>query len=455
MLIFTTSNGIHGTIPPTIIESTRLNMLDELQNKLGYHFKNIELLKRALDRRAYKAKNGKKTNHFEHLEFLGDRVLNLCIATILTQLHPEWTPSQLQGVYVHYTRNTDDSSKNGGPLYRIAKDLDIESNLRLEKGASLSATGHRGKSTKKYAKTREGALSDHMEAIISAIYTDSNYDMQILISIISQLFKPLGLLDVDHISVSNFGESLPDEDEEIVEQFIKLISTGNLPDLMKIQPAEINAKTAAYGLLVASTNKRNNIIPYLVKHYEIDLETIVDELEDQDLSISIRGFLKNFLIDKFLEINEKNQLTDIDKDTLFLLLSQQGKIKKLTDANLVVTPEIATEGLLLAIQENKSNVMIYIIKNYTIETNVLQDAFDNPSIDADTKRFLAKKIKMNTGDVFPQNTNEVVDPVPPQDVSGTPVATTTPAVNRAGFFTDVHVVHANKKEDSSYCCVIN
>lgn len=104
-------------------------MFEKLQEKLNYRFNNITLLERALDRRVVKAANGKKTSLFESIEFVGDRVLNLCIATLLAELHPDWTPAQLQPVYVNYTRNTHDAARNGGPLYRIAKALDLESHL--------------------------------------------------------------------------------------------------------------------------------------------------------------------------------------------------------------------------------------------------------------------------------------------------------------------------------------
>lgn len=68
--------------------------LVEFQEKLRYQFHDIGLLQHALDHRVYRTENGVETRYFEHLEFLGDRALNLCIAEILSNLHPSWSPKE-------------------------------------------------------------------------------------------------------------------------------------------------------------------------------------------------------------------------------------------------------------------------------------------------------------------------------------------------------------------------
>ena len=53
--------------------------LDIFYSKLGYTFKDIELLKSAI----YHSSMGKKYTEFDRLEFLGDRVLGLSLADII------------------------------------------------------------------------------------------------------------------------------------------------------------------------------------------------------------------------------------------------------------------------------------------------------------------------------------------------------------------------------------
>ena len=56
--------------------------MEKLQEKIGYHFKNQELLRKALTLAC-----GNKAAAYERLEFLGDRVLGLIIADLLLAHH--------------------------------------------------------------------------------------------------------------------------------------------------------------------------------------------------------------------------------------------------------------------------------------------------------------------------------------------------------------------------------
>ena len=56
-----------------------LSILETLQQRLQITFHNPELLQQALTHRSFSAE------HNERLEFLGDSVLNLCIANLLYQ----------------------------------------------------------------------------------------------------------------------------------------------------------------------------------------------------------------------------------------------------------------------------------------------------------------------------------------------------------------------------------
>ena len=57
--------------------------LDDLQGRIGYKFKNVDLLKRAITHRSFSSLNN------ERLEFLGDSVLDCVIgyALFLNEKH--------------------------------------------------------------------------------------------------------------------------------------------------------------------------------------------------------------------------------------------------------------------------------------------------------------------------------------------------------------------------------
>lgn len=72
----------------------------KLEKKLGYSFKNKMLLKTALTHPLCKV-----GNDFESLEWVGDRVLNLCIAQMLNEMFPEATPNELNETYKALVNN--------------------------------------------------------------------------------------------------------------------------------------------------------------------------------------------------------------------------------------------------------------------------------------------------------------------------------------------------------------
>ena len=55
-------------------------MLQELEDKIGYHFKDKKYLKTALTHSSYANENKKAGPSNERLEFLGDSVLGVVVA---------------------------------------------------------------------------------------------------------------------------------------------------------------------------------------------------------------------------------------------------------------------------------------------------------------------------------------------------------------------------------------
>lgn len=381
-------------------------MLDKLQQQINYTFKDVHLLEQALDRRAYISSIGKKTYPFERLEFVGDRVLNLTIADILFRIHPDWTPSQMNTVYVHYTRNTDGTAKHGGPLYRVAKVLQLKNYLLLDKKAVLDMGGKRGKPTKRHVKTEEHNLSDHVEALIGAIYEDSGRQIAIVSQIIETLFTPLGLLEADHVSVSNYGESqsvqsreeMARENSELNQQFLKLITSGNLIDLLDMVYQDINSIQATYGLLIALNNNHLHIVTHLVKTYDIDLQIIREELANPgtDTHSTVYGFLKNYLVVRLIQKHQQTPLEELDQIDLFLRLTEQGNTNALKNVSLIVPNETVAQGFELAVRAGKSNMVTHLVKEYEIGTDTLQLVLDNAdSLDTSVEGFLRRQLKSN------------------------------------------------------------
>lgn len=122
-----------------------------LERKLGYQFKNRELLRQAISHRSA------GSCHYERLEFLGDAILGFIIADELFQRFPEASEGQM-------TRLRSNLVK-GKTLAKLAQQLSLGDFLLLGSG-ELKSGGFR----------RESILADAFEAIVGSIYLESGID---------------------------------------------------------------------------------------------------------------------------------------------------------------------------------------------------------------------------------------------------------------------------------------
>ena len=133
------------------------NMLKELQDRIGYHFHDDKLLKKAMVHSSYaNEKHLPKYECNERLEFLGDAVLELISSEFLFSLHKTMPEGQLTKTRARMVCEP--------ALAFCARDIELGKYLLLGKGED--ATGGR---------KRESVTSDAMEALIGAIYLDGGF----------------------------------------------------------------------------------------------------------------------------------------------------------------------------------------------------------------------------------------------------------------------------------------
>jgi ribonuclease-3 len=124
--------------------------LARLQERLQHRFGDARLLARALTHRSFSA------DHNERLEFLGDSVLNLAVASLLYQRLGSLPEGDLSRVRANLVKQDT--------LHRLALELKLQDVLRLGEGEARSG-GHR----------RPSILADALEAIIGAVHLDAGY----------------------------------------------------------------------------------------------------------------------------------------------------------------------------------------------------------------------------------------------------------------------------------------
>ena len=130
----------------------------ELEEKLGYRFRNRQLLEHALTHSSYANEHrasGITSN--ERLEFLGDSVLGMIVAEHLFRKHPDMPEGELTRTRAALV--CEDS------LYEVAMALNLGRYLKLGKGEAAGG-----------GRERPSILADATEATLAAVYLDGGID---------------------------------------------------------------------------------------------------------------------------------------------------------------------------------------------------------------------------------------------------------------------------------------
>ena len=136
--------------------NTRQAAIVELERRIGHVFTDRDLLERALTH-ASVGDGSRKVRHNERLEFLGDRVLNLCAAERLMALDAEAREGEMSPQLANLV--------NYHACARAARRAGLAGALRLSASA-----------TKMGARDSDSVLGDACEAIMAALYIDGGLD---------------------------------------------------------------------------------------------------------------------------------------------------------------------------------------------------------------------------------------------------------------------------------------
>ncbi len=132
--------------------------MKELEENLGYHFRDPKLLAHAMTHSSYANEHrasGVTSN--ERLEFLGDSVLGMVVAEYLFHEHPDMPEGELTRARAALV--CEDS------LYEVALALDLGRHLRLGRGEDAGG-----------GRDRPSILADATEATLAAVYLDGGLD---------------------------------------------------------------------------------------------------------------------------------------------------------------------------------------------------------------------------------------------------------------------------------------
>ena len=124
----------------------------KLEKKINIKFKNKDLLIRSLTHKSFD-----RSNNYEKIEFLGDRVLGLIIAKKLLEIYPNEKEGILDKKYA--------SLVNKITCLEIAKSINLQDYILIFNPKN------------KFVDIEDKVLSDSCEALIGAIYLEKGFNI--------------------------------------------------------------------------------------------------------------------------------------------------------------------------------------------------------------------------------------------------------------------------------------
>ncbi|MFW8635001.1 ribonuclease III [Cribrihabitans pelagius] len=124
------------------------------EERIGHRFERPDLLQRAVTHASVSSPNRKDN---QRLEFLGDRVLGLVMATALLEHDKTATEGQLAPRFNALVRKE--------ACAEVAREIDLGAVLKLGRSEMMSG-----------GRRKQALLGDAMEAVIAAVYKDAGFD---------------------------------------------------------------------------------------------------------------------------------------------------------------------------------------------------------------------------------------------------------------------------------------
>jgi ribonuclease-3 len=145
--------------------------IKKLEQRLGYQFKDTQLITQALTHKSYK-----KTKNNERLEFLGDAVLDLIVGEYLYMKFPAKSEGELSKLRASLVN--DKSFKN------LALELELGNHILI----STAEENNQG-------RDKDSLLSNAFEAVIGAIYLDDGIESarKTAVSILEKVYPKIDM----------------------------------------------------------------------------------------------------------------------------------------------------------------------------------------------------------------------------------------------------------------------
>ncbi len=208
--------------------------MKQLEEKLGYEFKNRALLINALTHSSYANENreeGVPSN--ERLEFLGDSVLGFAAAKHLYAVEPSLPEGKMTRLRAELVCEHS--------LYGVARELDLGAYLRMGHGEEKNG-----------GRERASILADATEAVIAAIFLDGG--IEAAVSFVERMVLSPEAVKAHH--ASDYKTELQELVQRKPDQQLKYTDAGESgPDHDKVFLSEVSLNGELIGRGSGRTKK--------------------------------------------------------------------------------------------------------------------------------------------------------------------------------------------------------
>jgi ribonuclease-3 len=208
--------------------------IEILEEKIGYYFKDRDIIKTALTHSSYANEQKTKNKNIkcnERLEFLGDSILSLVVSEYIFEKFKERPEGDLTKIRASVV---------------CSRTLALLAN-RIELGKFL----YLGRGEEENGRKNPKILENAFEALLAAIYLDSSHSKETVSSFLLPIIKP----EIEHASVDEMAYDYKTSLQQFVQmsgnkdhlQYICVNESG--PDHMKIfeVEAKLNSNVIGFG----------------------------------------------------------------------------------------------------------------------------------------------------------------------------------------------------------------
>ena len=196
--------------------------------EINYTFKNKKLLQEALTHRSYTTENSINYDN-QRLEFLGDAVVQIIVTDYIYNKYTSKSEGELTAIRSALVKRES--------LAELAREINLDNYILLGKG-ELDAKGNK----------RDSVLCDAFEALIGAIYLDSDVETcrTFLLSLVKKVFPELDSI-TKNLNPKGYLQEITQKRFSEKPKYKVKESFGPEHDLTYIIEVSLNEKVLAVG----------------------------------------------------------------------------------------------------------------------------------------------------------------------------------------------------------------